>query len=146
MTTIVYDHLNKQIALDSRTCAVGDIINDKSNKFLKKDGDLWVYTGLACEIDRLTKLKHGDKFEGKLDLSAFVVKDGRVYYAGVHDGQMCFDERDFNDHLGSGGYFAYCALDFGKTAKEAVKYAITKDCYSGGKVWVFNLDGKEVEE
>lgn len=32
-----------------------------------------------------------------------------------------------------------------KTVKEAVEYAITKDCYSGGKVRVFNLDGEEVK-
>ena len=48
--------------------------------------------------------------------------------------------------VGSGGTFAYCALDFGKTAKEAVEYAATKDTNTGGKVRVFNLDGEEVQK
>jgi hypothetical protein len=35
------------------------------------------------------------------------------------------------------------ALDFGKTAKEAVEYAMTRDVYSGGKVHVYDIDKGE---
>ena len=53
-------------------------------------------------------------------------------------------ELKFNDYVGSGGYDALRALDFGKSAKEAIEYAATKDCNTGGKVRVFNLDQEEV--
>jgi ATP-dependent protease HslVU (ClpYQ) peptidase subunit len=36
--------------------------------------------------------------------------------------------------IGSGARFALAAMDFGKTAGEAIEYACTRDIYSGGKI------------
>lgn len=41
--------------------------------------------------------------------------------------------------MGSGYQFAIAALDLGKTAKEAVNYAKTRDIYTGGRVRVFDV-------
>lgn len=145
MTAIVYDHKKKQVAVDSRCCSGGDIMSDEYDKVIIKDREVWIYSGYTCDSEEFSNLKHGDKTEIKEKINAFIIKDGFCFYAGIYDGYMHIDKRTSNDHLGSGGYFAYCALDFDNTAEEAVKYAIKKDCYSGGKVRVFNLDGEEVK-
>lgn len=50
---------------------------------------------------------------------------------------------DHNQAVGSGGNWALSSLDHGKSAKEAVEYAITKDIYSGGKVHVYDIEKGE---
>lgn len=144
MTIILYDHKNKQIAVDSRSQASGDIMSDEFDKTIIKDGEVWIYTGSVCDAEEFSKLKHREKTEITSKMGAYIIKGGCCFYAGIYDGCMYIEKRIDNDHLGSGGCFAYCALDFGKTAKQAVEYAITKDCYSGGKVRVFNMNGEEV--
>ena len=47
---------------------------------------------------------------------------------------------EHNRAIGSGNRFALAAMDFGKTAKEAVEYAACRDVYTGGKVESFRLD------
>lgn len=42
--------------------------------------------------------------------------------------------------IGSGQRFALAAMDFGKSAAEAVAYAITRDIFSGGEVTVLHAD------
>jgi len=145
MTTIVYCHKTKQVAVDSRsTNGSGEILNDSSDKVLLVRDEVWFISGFWFEADSISKLKHNDKVDESYRTTAIVIKDGIAFFVGVFDGHMCFDKCDYNVGVGSGGTFAYCALDFGKTAKEAVEYAATKDCYTGGKVRVFNLDGEEV--
>lgn len=146
MTAIVYCHKTKQVAFDSRgTSGNGIILTEKANKAFIKDGEVWIYSGKGYEIGLFSKFKHKDEVEGNFNIMALVIKKGKCFLAVIDDGYMCIDEIEFNECLGSGGRFAYCALDFEATVKEAVEYAITRDSHSGGKVRVFNIDGKEVE-
>ena len=44
-----------------------------------------------------------------------------------------------NESFGSGSSFALSAMDFGKSAKDSVKYAMTRDIYTGGKIKVIKV-------
>lgn len=145
MTTIVYDHKARQVAVDSRATSGGIIVDDESQKWrLTESGELWLTCGAICDEELLIEcFKEGDK---KLnvavvpDASAFTVRDGCVLMRGVtSDGEAWTQKLTSNRCLGSGSSFALAALDFGKTAAEAVEYAITRDCYSGGKVHVYDI-------
>lgn len=140
MTTILYDHEKKQIAVDSRTSAGGLIKSDITDKSItKEDGSIWFVSGYASEAESFSELSHGDKVNTKFECYALVIKEGKVYSAIEHNGVLSSCELQWNDAIGSGCELAIASLDHGKTAKEAVEYAITKDCYSGGKVRVFDV-------
>ena len=139
MTTIIYDYKNKQVAVDSRcTNGSGEIISDSYNKTFKNDKGLWFFSGYAGEIEIFSKLNHGDEIDSKFHITAFLIKDESCYMATKDGRYMSITKMIHNDAIGSGCQFSIGALDHGKSAKEAVEYAITKDCYSGGKVWVYN--------
>jgi len=55
------------------------------------------------------------------------------------DDRCCYTELTYNYTLGSGERFATGAMDHGKSASQAVKYAMTRDSNTGGKVLVYNL-------
>ena len=63
-----------------------------------------------------------------------------MYTASSDNGVYRSSLIEYNDSAGSGGEFAIAALDMGKTAKEAVEYAMTRDFYSGGKVHVYDIE------
>jgi len=144
MTTIVYDHKNKQVACDSRATAGGTILSDAETKYRKKGDYIWFMCGCSGSID--TFLTHFEALKDcapNLDTSGIFVFDGNVY-------QACIDENVFREDLlevsvgaGSGGDWALAALDHGKTAKEAIEYAMTRDIYSGGKVHVYDIEKGE---
>lgn len=147
MTTILYNHDKKQIAVDSRrTMSNGVIHDDNADKSIKINNELWFVSGISSESVNFVKLKHGDKIVSPFECYALIIKEGLAYIAcSSSDGYMSIDELSCNFAIGSGDEFALAALDFKATTKEAVEYAITKDCYSGGAVRVFNLDGEEVK-
>jgi len=143
MTTIVYDHKNKQVALDSRITAGNLIVTDEGSKHTEKDGEHWFFCGETSDYDQLIELAHNDKPEVLPDCSAIMVKGG-VAWLVAFNGEYCSHSKmQASRGIGSGGEFAMCALDFGKTAKEAVEYAITRDSGTGGKVHVYDIDKGE---
>ena len=140
MTTIAYHHKDKQVAVDSRIAGGGIIGSDSFDKTIKNELGLWIYCGAASDAKDLCCLKHNDKVDPIPDCSAFLITDGKCYYVGVNNDRYCeYFELPFNEGKGSGGEFALAAMDFGKNAKEAVEYAITRDIYSGGEVRVFDV-------
>lgn len=145
MTTMVYDHKKKQVAIDSRTTADSVILSDNSDKTINNDNGLYLLCGSPGDYTLFVTLSHDDEVKVIPDVSAILIKDGKAYQVMMSDKFCIHTELKYNCAQGSGYKFALAALDFGKTAKEAVEYAITKDCYTGGKVRVFNLDGKEVK-
>ena len=146
MTTIVYCHKTKLIAVDSRVTESGGFISsDKKDKTTKNDLGLWFTSGKVSDHVDLVKLKHNQSVDIVPSCGAFLIKDKSIFLVEVSSSGMCtYEKLTCNDGMGTGGKLALAALDFGKTAKEAVEYAATKDCYTGGKVRVFNLDGEEV--
>jgi ATP-dependent protease HslVU (ClpYQ) peptidase subunit len=145
MTTIVYDHANKLIAVDGRCTSSGMITSDESIKWhTDNDGVIWFLSGCTSDYSLLF-----DSFSGRdraydlpeiPDAVAFIVRNNSVFLRGVTDkGEAWTQELTHSRCIGSGSSFALAALDFGKSAKEAVEYAATRDCYTGGKVSVYDI-------
>lgn len=141
MTTIVYDHKNGVIACESRQTQLGLIMSDGDVKCSRIDGELYVGSGNIQEISDLTHaLRVCDTaIDAGNDAQLFYTRDGKVRGCCADNGNVVNFDVTTSDSLGSGGLWALAAMDFGCTAKEAVKYAITRDIYSGGKVHVYKI-------
>tara|TARA_R110002096_G_C14041546_1_gene672316 strand:- start:43 stop:480 length:438 start_codon:yes stop_codon:yes gene_type:complete len=139
MTTIVYDHKNKQIACDSRVNGNGLILSDKEVKYKENEKGLWFFCGAVSDNDQMMEMSHNDKPDVLPDCSALLVKDGDCYLVTFNGGYCAISKNNYSHSIGSGGDYALCALDFGSTAKEALKYASTKDCYTGGKLRLYDI-------
>lgn len=144
MTTIAYHHKDKQVAVDSRIVCGSITRSDSFDKTVKNEFGLWIYCGSAADIKDLCNLKHNDKVDPLPDCSAFLISEGKCYGVIVNsDGYCEHFELTFNEAKGSGTELALAAMDHGKSAKDAVKYAITRDIYSGGKVRVFDIEANK---
>ena len=143
MTTIIYDHKNKQVACDSRVSRADGEYNDGYTKMVFHKSVLFILTGSNCDMqyfrENYEKHKKCELVDVDLDCSGFIVRDGIVYsvfiYGGVFNEDVCFCD----DFAGSGGKYAISALEHGKTIKESVGYAATKNCFTGGKVHVYDI-------
>lgn len=140
MTTIAYHHGDKQIAVDSRATAGAEILTDKGNKTIKNNTGIWFFTGAVCDEEAFAKLKHNDHVDKIPDCCALLIKDGEAYYVMVDtDKYCCHQKLTYNCTFGSGREYAIAAMDHGKSAPEAVKYAMTRDCKTGGRVRTYNV-------
>lgn len=144
MTTIVYDHKARQIAVDSRMTRSGVILSDEALKWKYDKSVILFLTGCTCDFDLFMQHygTHGNKSDYEIEADAFIVRDGVVYEAGFSKTAGYFETplRDYSSAIGSGQSFALSALDFGCNAKEAVEYAMTRDIYTGGKVHVYDIE------
>lgn len=145
MTTIVYDHKNKQIACDSRESANGCIITDASIKFKQCNNQVWFCCGSKCDVDLfIDGFEHNTIAPEYVDVSGFLVEEGIVYAACINDdGIYKKSIQPSSDGIGSGGWRAQAAVDLGETAKRAIEYAMTRDCFSGGRVHVYDIEKGE---
>lgn len=142
MTTIAYHHKDKQIAVDGRGTIGSLIASENFDKIIKNESGTWFLTGKACDFSILTSMQKDDNTDVMPECHALLARGGKVYAVSVsEDGYFCEDELKYNHAIGSGDYFAIAAMDFGRSAKEAVKYAATRDCYTGGKIKVINVGG-----
>lgn len=136
MTTIVYSDREGVLAFDSR-CAQGDLImTDDYDKSVTVRDKKFVLCGSARDLERFAEEFKPDKVsEYKFESSGYMVQGGKCYSVWQNeDGIFRRELLKFNDAGGSGAHYALAALDFGKTAIEAVEYAKTRDCRTGGKV------------
>lgn len=143
MTTIVYDHSTQQIAIDGRTRS-GTLINtEDAVKWIKRDSQIWFLCGSVSDRERfIDYMNHGspDAPKWQIECSAFVVEGGKVYHCVICDeGDPCKSEIQYSDAMGSGGSFALAAIDFGKTAADAIKYAAKRDSGTGGRIAIYDI-------
>ena len=141
MTTLAYHQKDGQIAVDSQSCIGGLISSDDYNKIKINDYGIWVLCGAVCDIEDFMSLQKNDEFSRNVDLEVggLLIADEVVYYVFMNERIFCKEVVENNFTRGSGGDFALSALDFGKSAKEAVEYAMTRDIYTGGKVQVIDV-------
>lgn len=141
MTTIIYDHKNKQIACDSREVCGNMIASDDVKKFLTINDSIWFSSGSASDGRIFAEnANHNTKSPENSDCTSIQIKQGIAYIVAVDNNDVYkIQELEMSEGVGSGGRFALSALDFGKTAKEAVEYAMTRDVYTGGKVHVYDI-------
>lgn len=141
MTTIAFDGVS--IAYDSRATRDNLIANDSEDKMLQMNGYRIVSAGTESDFKKLLEVFFDDEdIEHDLNCS-FIANhnDGRLIYVCT-EGDRLIVESLWNEPffaIGSGQSFALAAMDFGKTAKQAVEYARTRDCYTGGKVKSFKV-------
>lgn len=140
MTTIVYDHKNKQIAIDSRVTAGTLISDDDATKWDESKGSFWFFCGAIADHQQLIELAHNDKPEVHPDSSAIMANDKGVWLVCFNGEYCCHSPLSHSRAIGSGSDFALASLDHGKSAKEAIEYAMTRDTGTGGKVHVFDVE------
>lgn len=146
MTTIAYNHEEKKIACDGRLTAAGAICTDECQKYVVADDFTMFFCGSFSDVDRMAAIVKdhttGDivDIESEVKVEVFIIRDGRVFNAVVNsDFEYSLDELTYSYAIGSGGCFALSAMDFGRSAKEAVKYAMTRDSFTGGKISVCDI-------
>lgn len=142
MTTIIYDHKNKQIACDGRIQQDRKILSEQFQKWHQVGDEIYFFSGCVADIKEFIKYPRdfGSKPPGSIKVSCFRVSGGKVFECGVDDETGYFEtECQYSAGHGSGEDFALAALDFGNSAKDAVEYAKTRDSGTGGKVSVYDI-------
>ena len=143
MTTIVYDHKNRQIACDGLVVRDGVILSTKFEKYFVRDGMVFLMAGSTCEFDEIIDMvcKGVKKTEVRTSSLCMYVQESIVAMVFIDsDGNVCTDVITHDDAIGSGENWALAALDMGKSAHDAVEYASTRDIYTGGSVLVFDVE------
>jgi len=141
MTTIAFD--GDLIACDSMETRGNLISSMDSDKIIEAYGYKCVIAGIKA--DCLVMLEcFLNEIEPEQPLSASIIanhNDGRLIHIVYQDDRIIVEDiwSDKYFTLGSGGDFALAAMDFGKNAREAVKYASTRDNCTGGKIRSFKV-------
>ena len=141
MTTYAYK--NGIIAYDSR-CSAGDfIIEDDSEKMQIVNGCTFFITGALNDDENFIECYFEKSEPNKYNTNSAFVWDGEnLWQAAISDTEGFWKRKLHLNKvyaMGSGWQFALSAMDLGLTAKESVKYAMTRDLKSGGKVKSFKL-------
>lgn len=143
MTTIAYD--GRYIAADGRETMSTIITNDSVDKSIKTDKGLFFLCGQSKDCKEFAK-EFAPREPTKItsSISGFLYKDKEVYWVGVSEGEYFLDSQDgVLLAAGSGRDYAISAMDHGKSAVDAVRYAITRDSCSGGKIICFDTSTGE---
>ncbi|MDX8400818.1 MAG: hypothetical protein R8K20_11325 [Gallionellaceae bacterium] len=133
------------IAYDSRVTSNGVIMDNDFDKHVVVSGVDFFICGSTCDYDHFLNLYFGKAIPVEfkhVDCSALVVDaDGKVVKAAVDD-DCGIVKTPIKSHmaLGSGTISALTAMDMGATSKEAVKWAMERDVYTGGRIRVFKID------
>jgi 20S proteasome alpha/beta subunit len=140
MTTIAYHHESRAIAVDSRETEGGLICSDSVDKWVDIDGVRWFTCGCTSAIgDATGQLKNGaiESSSGEFAMMALTSDGGIMVISDNGNGGVLKEESKYNYALGSGRFFALAAMDTGMNAEQAVEYAMTRDCFTGGNVNVY---------
>lgn len=142
MTTIAYSRRENKIAIDSRTTSDGLIVTDAKKKWLVgNDGCVYFIAGANCDAqEMLDRYEAGKKNQGTYLGCNLVRATSPPAIIGIEDGVLFTEvlDEDFRC-VGSGELLALASLDHGKTVRQSVAYAMTRDIYTGGKISVYDL-------
>ena len=131
------------IAYDSRATMGEVIFDNECNKKSVVDGvTFFIASGYPEEAIIIATYFSGESFPKHFDhFEGIAVDDGKVYRLlpvrrrlikeRIRDGQVFA--------VGTGWKWAIAAMDLGRTAKQAVEYAMTRDVNTGGKVKTFKV-------
>ena len=135
MTTIAYK--NGVIAYDSRQTRGGAIVSDDCVKCQVVDGVSFLLAGAVCDAKALVAAYFGTPSPAPVECSGYVVDGGKLLMVG-HDDKTGLWKLDLDpdnpDAIGSGSPYALAAMDMGASAEEAVRAAMKRDIYTGGKI------------
>lgn len=135
MTTIAYK--DGVIAYDSRQTRSGAIVSDNAPKCQVVDGVSFFLSGAVCDERALIAAYFGTPSSAPVECSGYAVDGGRLLMVG-HDDKTGVWKQDLDptnpDAIGSGSAYALAAMDMGASAEEAVRAAMKRDIYTGGRV------------
>lgn len=146
MTTIAYNHKEKEIAYDGRLTGGNYIFKDDEIKRIEKNNVHYFVAGETAGIETFIETFENNKAspENIDNIALLVDANKNVYLMSIANSVYKKCLLSHNDAIGSGCDWAIAAMDFGKTAAEAVKYAAKRDCKTGGTIRVFDIEtGKE---
>ena len=150
MTTIVYDHKEKLIAIDSRVSQGSMTIDDHYEKFVKTQHGVMFFSGCMCDMERAAevigevknkRITIGDDFDNFSGV--YCDNDGVVYEYYSRENQIIVHELKHSDTYGSGADFALAALDLGMSADQCIAYSSKRDQGTGGKIYAFHFKKQE---
>jgi hypothetical protein len=120
----------------------GLIGSDSYQKKLELEGHTFILSGAVDEMPALMADIVANRFTKEVSCRGVMVDpEGRAFMVGSDEDEHILTPliMDVPMAWGSGRDFAIAAMDFGCSAKEAVKYARTRCTYTGGKVRTFKL-------
>lgn len=127
--------------VDSRCSQDNRVVSDECEKFIVRPGWVFFMCGnLAIQKEFVDCFISGMEFrkKGAIGAIGFKESDGLVYDFSHSEGQFDLCHLFHKDGMGSGMHYAIAAMDFGKSAVDAVKYAATRDMYTGGIIRCFD--------
>ena len=138
MTTIAYNHKDKEIAVDSRLTRGYTIISDNFNKIIKSNNGTFILAGYTADCELVAKSFPNEPHR-ECNCSGFVVSDKFVYWLSFEDEKIMLTKCEYNEAAGSGQDHALTAMDLGLSAKDSVKMAAKRDVSTGGKIRVIKV-------
>lgn len=138
MTTIAFK--DGVIAYDSRTTQ-GDntILTDAANKRHSVSGHEFFISGsVPDERQFISDYLSGEKTRVH-EINAFVWDGKELFHCGCNAEGIWKSPVDCCRAIGSGSDHALTAMDMGATAAEAVKIAMKRDPFTGGKIKTFRI-------
>ncbi|WDG79158.1 proteasome subunit beta [Pseudomonas chlororaphis] len=140
MTTIAYK--DGVVAYDSRQTRSGAIVSDDVLKCQVVDGVSFFLSGAVCDEKALIAAYFGTPSPVPVECSGYVVDGGKLMMVG-HDDKTGIWRQDLDpsnpDAIGSGAAYALAAMDMGASAVDAVRAAMKRDIYTGGKVRILRI-------
>lgn len=138
MTTVVYNHKEKEIGIDSRTTVGLQIECDDTIKMREKDGIKFFLCGDVADIEMIVDC-YPDNVTNEVNAHGFIIVNKEVKFIYCEGLIIKHTRQDNSYAVGSGSSYALSALDFGKTTREAIKYAATRDAGTGGKIRIYKV-------
>lgn len=144
MTTFAYSKKENAIAIDGRMTRGGMVASDSDNKYVETPSGVYFTIGCVSACNRLIRaVEDGDEYvdeDNNWDCHIILASNPpkEIY---VNDCGYIESEDITEEFLtsGSGESYALSALDMGKTVRQSVQYATTRDIYSGGKIVVYDI-------
>lgn len=145
MTTIAYK--DEILAYDSRLTKGDTILDDNFDKSVSIKDNNFFYTGSPYDLDHLingflnkTRVLEDDH---QINSEAIVIDSDSNIWNCSFDEENAFWRFKLDPKkilaIGSGMAYALTAMDCGKSAVEAVKYAAKRDIFTGGSIRSYNI-------
>jgi ATP-dependent protease HslVU (ClpYQ) peptidase subunit len=149
MSTCFVTTITKEAFSEGQVSRGNTIMSTKKAKVFKRNGYIFGFAGCLGHCDETKKQISSIKSIKDVDLSSiettepweFFISDGNKIYC-AYSGDKTLEKIDEKYYaIGSGSDFAISAYEFGMSPRECIKYAITKDINSSGKITGVRLDG-----
>ncbi|MCP8350673.1 MULTISPECIES: proteasome subunit beta [Pseudomonas] len=131
------------IACDTRQVRGGAIVSDDCSKCQVVDGVSFFLAGAVCDEKALIAAYFGTPSAVPVECSGYAVDGGRLLMVGYDDKTGIWKQEldpANPDAIGSGSAYALAAMDMGASAEDAVRAAMKRDIYTGGRVRTMRVE------